>query len=230
MLPEMFLSGPRKISLRNDFCLAYLDFIAALKIKAKQQGVCFFGSYYAKTKKRVGAHIPYVNRAFFLNQQGKISGSYDKMHLFSLDGENKVFASGHKAKNITTPWGRAAPLICYDIRFPELLRALACRGAILALVTAQWPASRIDHWLTLLKARAIENQIFVIACNRVGKKGELMFNGHSCVISPWGEVLLCLTGKQRVGSCLIDLENVTQIRQAYPFFQDAQTKRFRFDF
>ncbi|MBU0506580.1 MAG: nitrilase-related carbon-nitrogen hydrolase [bacterium] len=230
MLPEMFLSGPRKISLRKDFCLAYNDFLTALKIKAKQERVCFFGSYYAKINKRVGNPISYANRAFFLNHQGKISGYYDKIHLFSLDGEDKVFAPGRKAKNIMTPWGRVAPLICYDIRFPELLRALTCRGAVFSLVSAQWPASRIDHWLMLLQARAIENQIFVIACNRVGKKGRLSFNGHSCVISPWGEVLLCLTGKQRVGACTIDLDQVTHIRKAYPFFQDAQTKRFRFDF
>ena len=80
-------------------------------------------------------------------------------------------------------------MICYDIRFPELARKLALGGAKILFVPAEWPHPRLHHWRTLLTARAIENQMYVIACNRTGQSGNDRFFGHSMIIDPWGEII-----------------------------------------
>ncbi len=98
----------------------------------------------------------------------------------------------------------------------------------MALVCAQWPVARVDHWLTLLRARAIENQIFVLACNCRGKKRDMVFKGHSCVISPWGEILFLLKGKS-FGFFDVDLNQVALIRKKYPFFKDALKNKFHYE-
>jgi predicted amidohydrolase len=79
--------------------------------------------------------------------------------------------------------------ICYDLRFPEVFRKYVLSGVTVMIISAEWPRKRVEHWTTLLKARAIENQVFVIACNAVGKSGNEIMGGASSIIDPWGEVL-----------------------------------------
>jgi len=90
---------------------------------------------------------------------------------------------------VETTLGDIGLMICYDLRFTELCRSLVLKGAQMVAVVAQWPAIRVAHWDVLLRARAIENQVFVFGVNRCGKDGALVYGGHSRIVSPWGEVL-----------------------------------------
>ncbi len=119
---------------------------------------------------------------------GQIAASYRKLHLFSLLGEDKAFKAGDSWCLAETSIGKLGVIICYDLRFPELSRRLALEGARVICVPAQWPRPRQEHWRALLRARAIENQLYVVSCNACGLIGKLDFFGMSMVIDPQGEV------------------------------------------
>ncbi len=121
--------------------------------------------------------------------QGEIVGKYRKLHLFSTMREDQFLGSGDSSLVVDTSVGRLGVAICYDLRFPELFRKLALEGAEIACLPAEWPKPRQEHWKTLLRARAIENQLFVIAANCCGVQGKLDFFGLSQLISPLGNVL-----------------------------------------
>ena len=113
------------------------------------------------------------NTAVLYAPDGALLGSYRKIHLFRLMQEPRYLAPGDHATLCPTPWGPVGLAICYDIRFPELFRAMALAGAVLFLVPAQWPVRRLEAWLLLARARAVENELFVAACNRVGHDGQV---------------------------------------------------------
>jgi predicted amidohydrolase len=113
-------------------------------------------------------------------------------------------------------------MICYDIRFPELARRLALGGAKLLLVPAEWPNPRLHHWRTLLTARAIENQMYVVACNRTGVSGSTSFFGHSMVIDPWGEIVAEADEQETILQATIDLALVDEVRTRIPVFEDRR--------
>lgn len=120
---------------------------------------------------------------------GRLVASYRKLHLFSLLGEDKAFKGGDGWCLAETSLGKIGVIICYDLRFPELSRRLALEGARLICVPAQWPKPRQEHWRTLLRARAIENQLYMVSSNACGPIGKLDFFGMSMIIDPKGEVL-----------------------------------------
>ena len=136
---------------------------------------------------KVENHI--YNTMVVVDADGAIAGKYRKIHLFAYIDEDKTFSPGDQAVVCETACGPIGLMICFDLRFPELCRTLALKGARMILVAAQWPQARIHHWDVLLAARAIENQVFVVASNRVGQDGSLTFNGHSRILSPDGRVL-----------------------------------------
>jgi predicted amidohydrolase len=142
---------------------------------------------------KIGNRI--YNTMVVVDADGAIAGQYRKVHLFSYINEDKTFSPGNQAVVCQTSCGPIGVMICFDLRFPELCRTLAIKGARMILISAQWPRSRIQHWDTLLAARAIENQVFVVASNRVGRDGNLMFNGHSRILSPDGIVLATVNGQ-----------------------------------
>lgn len=128
------------------------------------------------------------NTAYVIDR-GKTLATYRKMHLFSLMGEDRSLDPGDSWTVVDTSVGRIGVFICYDLRFPELARRLALEGARILVVPAEWPKPREDHWRTLLRARAIENQLFIVAANCCGIQGKLDFFGMSLIIGPKGEVL-----------------------------------------
>jgi len=128
------------------------------------------------------------NTAYVIDR-GEIVGSYRKLHLFSTMREDQFLGSGNHSLVVDTSVGRLGVAICYDLRFPEMFRKLALEGAEIVCIPAEWPKPRQEHWKTLLRARAIENQLFVIAANCCGKQGKLDFFGLSQLISPLGNVL-----------------------------------------
>jgi omega-amidase len=155
------------------------------------------------------------NTLFLIDENGSIAGKYRKIHLFPLLGEDASFKSGKRTAVCRTSIGAIGLMICYDLRFPELCRSLALQGAQIVVVSAQWPATRIDHWDVLLRARAIENQIYIIACNRIGREGDLSFSGHSQIISPTGKVISILEDCPGEVSAEIDLSVITTLKRQF---------------
>lgn len=162
------------------------------------------------------------NTIFAFDREGNEVGDYSKIHLFRLMDEEKYLQSGDKLGRLELDGVPAGMMICYDIRFPELSRRLALGGAQVLFVPAEWPNPRLHHWRTLLTARAIENQMFVISCNRVGISGTTEFFGHSMVIDPWGEVLAEGDESECIVRATIDLGLVKDVRGRIPIFEDRR--------
>ncbi|MGB9881043.1 MAG: carbon-nitrogen family hydrolase, partial [Anaerolineae bacterium] len=120
------------------------------------------------------------NTSYIINRKGEVVASYSKIHRFGLMEEDKYLAAGDRVVDFELDGERCGIIICYDLRFPELARTLALRGIKALFVPAEWPNPRMHHWRSLNIARAIENQMFVIGCNRVGGNGTTFF-GHSMV-------------------------------------------------
>ena len=131
--------------------------------------------------------------------------------------EDTLFRPGGNDKSgpLNTPAGSLAGLVCYDLRFPELARKQAAAGANLMIISAQWPKARVDHWQTLVKARAIENQIYVIACNRCGITDDTVFAGHSMIVAPDGEVLRAAGEETEYAATRLDHAVTRSVRQRF---------------
>lgn len=174
------------------------------------------------TKKADG----YYNTMFVANQTGSIVSEYDKVHLFKLMDEHLFMNYGKQRNLFALDDTTCAGVICYDLRFPEWIRAHILDGAKIIFIPAQWPKSRIDHWRILLQARAIENQCFVVAVNRVGSDPFNEFNGQSMVIGPWGDILL--ENQKEEGLYYVDLNmnEVDRVRQTIPIFQDRRSELY----
>ena len=164
---------------------------------------------------------------------GQVLGVFRKIHTFSPHGEQRTMRGGEEALVLDTRCGRIGVLVCYDLRFPELVRWYFDQGAELLVVPAQWPEARAQHWRTLTRARAIENQCFVVGCNRTGtdvslKTGEpLTFPGDSQIIDPMGEVLAAGTGEAAPVLAEIDLRKVRTMRKVLPIAKDRRPEVYK---
>jgi predicted amidohydrolase len=167
------------------------------------------------------------NTAVLYAPDGALLGSYRKVHLFRLMQEHRYLAPGDRAVLCPTPWGSVGLAICYDLRFPELFRTMALAGAVLFLVPAQWPVRRIEAWLLLARARAVENELFVAACNRVGDDGQATFPGRSCVVDPWGNALVEGDDQERLLIAQINLREVRKARRYLTIYEDRRPDAYR---
>jgi omega-amidase len=156
------------------------------------------------------------------NAEGRCLAVYSKTHLFSLMNEVKWLTPGEGFVTADAPWGLTGLSICYDIRFPEVFRHYAFSGTRIVLLVAEWPVRRIEHWKTLLLARAIENQMFIAACNCLGEFREETFGGCSAVIDPWGRYVVEGGGEESLLTAEIDLDMVEKTRRQFPFFKDSR--------
>ncbi len=163
-----------------------------------------------------------TNEAVYLDAFGHIRGAYSKTHLFRLMQEERYLAPGNQLTLVDTGWGLAGLAICYDLRFPEFSRAYALAGATAVILPAEWPHPRCEHWRILLRARAIENQMFIIACNRVGRDPENLFCGQSCIIDPAGDTLVEGDERPQLLFADLDLSRVAEIRARIPVFDDRR--------
>ena len=162
------------------------------------------------------------NTAALFDPQGDILGSYSKAHLFGLMDEDQYLTAGDDLPVIETRWGKVGLAICYDLRFPEIFRAYALTGAEMVFLPAEWPYPRLKHWQILMRARAIENQMYVVACNRVGVSKDTRFFGHSCVIDPAGETLVEGGEEEALLTATIQMDKVDQARALIPVFEDRR--------
>ena len=167
----------------------------------------------------------FYNTMYTFNDEGALVGEYHKAHLFRLMDEHLYLTAGDQMNNFKLGEIDAAGVICYDIRFPEWLRVHALAGAKVLFVPAQWPSERIDHWKTLLQARAIENQCYVIAVNRTARNPK-NFNGHSMVIEPWGEVVWTGAEDEEFAIVEIDLQKVDEVRSRIPVYDDRRSNLY----
>ena len=163
------------------------------------------------------------NTATFIDARGQRVGLYRKLHLVPMLDEDKFLTGGGDARVFDAEFGRSALGVCYDLRFPELWRHYAVEGARVVFLPAEWPIQRIAHWRALLPARAIENQIFMIGCNRVGTSKDQTFGGHSMIVNPWGEILSEGDERDALLVAPIDLDMVDDVRQRVPVFRDRRT-------
>lgn len=162
------------------------------------------------------------NTLLIINNKGHLVHSYSKLHLFKLMDEHLYLEAGEEIGLFDLDNNTFGGVICYDIRFPEWIRAHTSKGAEALFVVAEWPAPRLTHWRSLLIARAIENQCFVIACNRSGNDPNNEFAGHSMIIDPWGDVIAEAGATEEILSSVIEIDLVKDIRKQIPIFEDRR--------
>lgn len=159
----------------------------------------------------------YANRCYFVRPDGSYS-SYDKKHLFFGGGENINYTAGNKRTIIEYKGIRFMLLVCYDLRFPVWARNEKDYDAIICV--ANWPEARQEAWETLLKARAIENQSYVLGANRVGKDSLCKYSGGSCIVSPYGKLLSLCGNAEGFATAELDIEGLNKFRKAFPVLTD----------
>lgn len=174
----------------------------------------------------------WANRSFMIDDSGEIRARYDKIHLFDVDlatgeswRESAVYGPGEQAVAVDTPWARMGLSICYDMRFPDLYRALTDAGATVLLAPAAFtvPTGQA-HWHILLRARAIEAGCFVIAAAQVGDHADgRQTYGHSLVVDPWGEPVLDMKGKAGLALADLDMARVEDVRSRVPAISNRRT-------
>ncbi|WP_341226377.1 amidohydrolase [uncultured Arcticibacterium sp.] len=212
-MPEMFSTGfstnPQKIAEPMN-----LTTHRWMKQMAKRYNAAICGSLVIKEGEN------FFNRLLFVKPDGETS-FYDKRHLFAYGGEDALYSKGSEQVIINYKGWNICPLICYDLRFPVFSRNNKLEYDIL-LYAANWPAKRENVWETLLKARAIENQAYVIGVNRVGTdENKLVYNGHSAIIDPKGYELKKLGNKSEMSISTLSKKNLDDFREKFPAHLDA---------
>ncbi len=214
VLPEMYATGfsMNVEGIHEGEEKASESFMQAM---AKQYKVYVLGGVVCKTSSGRG-----LNEACLFSPRGDLMLRYPKIHPFSYAGETNNYDSGVDIKLFD--WGdfKCVPFICYDLRFPEIFRHATVQGATLFLIIANWPAAREAHWITLLQARAIENQTYVVGINRCGKDPNLAYSGRSMVIDPRGNVLIDAGNDETVLEYELDVNSLKEYRAAFPALYD----------
>jgi predicted amidohydrolase len=164
----------------------------------------------------------YFNTLVHLAPGENVVSKYRKIHPFSFTGENRHYKQGDRPVMTGMDGYSIGLSICYDLRFPELFRTYAKAGVDIIVNIANWPVDRIGHWYTLLKARAIENQCYMIGVNRVGSDKSIDYPGWSSVFHPFGQKLCCLKEYEGVKIQKIERKEVKNTRDKYPFLKDIR--------
>jgi omega-amidase len=220
VLPEMFSSGfSMNLAHAADTPAAETEtFLAAL---ARQHHIFVLGGLARQLPDGTGA-----NEAVAFDPGGGLIARYRKIHSFSPSGEAQAFTAGSEV--VTFPWNgfTVAPVICYDLRFPELFRAATAAGADLFCVIANWPDRRQQHKTILLRARAIENQAFVLGLNRSGTDPHFNYAGASAIVDPHGEIVAEAGPAPTLLRATISPETAAAWRAQFPALRDRRTDLF----
>ena len=221
VLPEMFTSGFTVHPEGFDNGCATLDWMLH---QAREINAVLVGSIaYHIGNSDDSDYPPYVNRLLFVKPDGDFF-YYDKVHLFRMANEHKRYQSGNQRCIVSYKGWRILLTVCYDLRFPVFCRNTVAEGVFsydAMICVANWPESRRHHWRTLLQARAIENQAFVLGVNRIGVDGnELNYTGDSMILNPLGEPVLDEPGEW-VNTRSLKREELTEYREKFPVWRDA---------
>lgn len=176
------------------------------------------GSYVERTPEGTA-----YNTAVLVGPHGGIVATYRKRHLFGFEnGERTLMSSGDDVIVVDTPLGRTGLATCYDLRFPEMFRALVDQGATAFLLCSGWPTPRIEHWRVLARARAIENLSWLVACNGVGSHAGITLGGHSIVVDPQGGVVAEAGDSEEILITSVVPDAVAEWRTAFPALGDRR--------
>jgi len=215
IFPEMTLTGFTMKS--NDFAeeLEGESYIFFSSLAKEKKCSVLFGMIEKGKKKN-------FNTLVHLNNQGKIISTYRKIHPFSYSTEDVFYGKGKNTVVTKVKGIKIGLSICYDLRFPELYRFYAKDKVHLIVDIANWPDTRVEHWRTLLKARAIENQCYVAGVNRVGNDPKLHYNGFSSVFDPMGKEIVAVENEEKVIVAEMDKTYVDEVRFKLPFLNDIR--------
>lgn len=200
--------------------------VAALTAAARDAGVWLHGGSIAEhpASGETGPEGKSLwNTSVLISPDGSVAATYRKIHRFGFSGgEPKLMEAGGDLVVTSIAGIRAGLSTCYDLRFPELYRAQVDSGAELFVIPAAWPQARVDAWSLLLRARAVEDQCFVIGCNTAGTHAQTVMGGHSAVIAPTGEVLAEAGAGEEVLHAQIDPATVGEFRESFPVLRDRR--------
>ena len=216
VLPEFFATGfsMNVAGIAEDVCGKVETFLAEL---AAETGAFVLGGVAVRNGDGRGR-----NEAVAFDGGGALAARYCKLHPFSFGGEDAHYEAGGDL--VTFEWGghTVAPMICYDLRFPEAFRAAMDRGATVFPVIANWPLPRTAHWTALLRARAIENQAYVVGVNRCGIDPYLAYGGNSLIVDPMGNALAESGGEECVLRGAMDAAALGEYREKFPALRDRR--------
>lgn len=218
VLPELWISGAFDLPLAREVA-APLDFPVLERIRAMAKA--------ADTWVHAGSYAERVpdgrtfNTAVLIGPDGEIVATYRKRHLFGFaTGERTLITAGDALIVAETPLGHTGIATCYDLRFPEMFRDLVEAGAETFLLASGWPTPRIGHWDVLTRARAIEDQAWMVACNGVGSHADITLGGHSIVIDPQGNVVAEAGDDETVLFADVEPGRAREWREAFPVLDD----------
>lgn len=226
VLPELWPIGAFAIDLMAEHAQP-IDgpLCRALSAIAERTGTWLHGGSLVERQVTDDGQVAHYNTQVVFGPDGALLATYRKMHLFGFNGgEASVMSSGHDLVVVPGPLGPAGLATCYDIRFPELFRSLVERGAESFIVPAGWPERRVEHWRLLARARAVENQAYVLACNEAGTHAGVPIAGHSMVVDPQGEILAEAGVGEEVLSVELDPLRVAAWRGAFPALEDRRMR------
>lgn len=195
------------------------NFVKTIAKQAKKHSIEVIGTFYEKSKKKNRVY----DTSFLINKLGKVISTYRKIHLYDALGfsESKKMEAGSKiAKPKVTSIGKIGMLICFDLRFPEMSRALASSGSEILVAPSAWVKGEMkeEHWITINKTRAIENGCYLVAPDQVGN----IYCGRSIVVDPYGKILLDMKKKQGIGFVNISLDKVKKTRKVLPLLKNRR--------
>ena len=221
ILPEMFATGFSMdvAAIVEDVGGATEQFLAE---GARQFGATVLGGVVTRSEAHRGR-----NEAVAFDPEGREIGRYAKIHPFSFAGEGDHYESGEGIVTFDVDGVTVAPFVCYDLRFPEVFRTAVRRGAELFAVIANWPQVREEHWVTLLRARAIENQACVVGVNRCGADPNHDYSGRSLIVDPRGEIIADAGSGAGLIRAELDLPALRDYRKQFPALQDMRDRPAR---
>ena len=237
VLPEMFSTG---FSMKPELLAETMEgeTLQWMKRIAAEKKIILTGSLIIADTVQTGIAGPcYFNRLIWMLPNGQC-GIYDKRHLFAYAGEDNHYTAGTKRLIASVKGWKINLLVCYDLRFPVWARQTSPPTSSLPgegggeaeydvlIYVANWPERRIHAWKTLLQARAIENQCYVIGVNRVGKDGnDIYYSGESMIIDPMGAVLYTKKDEEDIFTLTLDKTQLQAVREKLPFLKDADDFR-----
>ncbi len=216
ILPEMFATGfsMNVDIITDDRDRATQKYLSRLAVEYK---AFILGGLVTRCEDGRG-----LNQAVVFKPTGRELARYSKLHPFSYAGETDHYAPGSNIETFACNSFKVAPFICYDLRFPEAFRVAARQGVQLLIVIANWPSVRENHWKSLLKARAIENQSFVVGINRCGKDPNHAYSGGSQIIDPRGEILREAGSVEGWIEAELGLQELIDYRKEFPALEDMR--------
>ncbi len=219
ILPELWLQGAFEYSNFSKKTTKINSILTQISKEAKKNNYWIHsGSFLVEEKNQI------FNQAYVFDNFGKIRATYKKNYIFGFgSGESKIVSAGNEFEVIKTPWGKMSFAICYDLRFPELFRKMVLEGVEILLISSAWPTQRIEEWKNLVKARAIENQLLVIACNGVGAQTEANLGGRSLIVAANGEQIMEMGKYEMIKIQDVDTNFTKHHRTVFPVLNDIKS-------